>query len=939
MKNQPRSNWTGWGMEWTADVTPIAAMVWLIRNNGQGKDTKGNPVQVPLFGLYRQLQSELWPEDDHHEWSDLMLRTMVAERITAVQGGKDSSKTHTMAKFALTDYLCFPEQTLSLMSSTDLRGLELRVWGDLKDLFTRARDKWPEIPGHPVDHMHGIFTDDLSEERDIRDIRKGLLCIPMLESGGSWKGLEKYTGIKQKRRRLFGDECFPKGTLVDTPMGPRKIETLKAGDSVVNAIGVDVIKGVLKTKADSLCKITLKDGRAIVCTPDHSFLTQRGWEKAIDISCSHYMVSAYEAMRILRGELPTNKQQQGMSRVQRETNQGDVQILPSHIHQNPPEWRRYFLQSELLKQMEPSATGISSEFLHSRAGEENNQGEVKVAQRTPGIRRLAISCVVTKQSHERKSSHAQEHSIEDSLSWWETIRSNSIRSSAHVHASSLRTCSESANSNRIQVRECDTLQNRRCTSEIKTGRGSRWQQSPHSQGESQRCEKGYVFEGGWVDSCTILKPSDFETTTDSSGRIEVYNLHVEKHHSYSVNGCIALNCQFMQPPYLTALANLNKGNFKGVFVGNPIGEGDPLDKLAEPLEGWDSLPEVTKTSTWKNRMGGTTINLVGSDSPAIRHPGKYPYLIDQSDIDYIVGYWGRDSAEYWNQAEGVRRPGVSLRRVVTRDMVNKFGAQDEVVWSVKPTIKGYAIDASYGGDRCIGGPFEFGADINGHQVISFGKPKVIPIKIYPKNTPEDQRILPEDQIAEYAKADCEALSIPSANVFHDATGRGSLGSAFARLWRHDTNPIEFGGSATPRPVLSDLFIYDEKLKQKRLKRCDEHYSKFVSELWFSVRYVIEGRQSRNLPNEAVDELCAREWKRVRGDRIEVESKEDMKPRFGRSPDIGDWVSIAVEGARRLGFQITRMGWELPKQEKDEKWKEELRERARKSKQAYSLTYR
>jgi hypothetical protein len=288
---------------------------------------------------------------------------------------------------------------------------------------------------------------------------------------------------------------------------------------------------------------------------------------------------------------------------------------------------------------------------------------------------------------------------------------------------------------------------------------------------------------------------------------------------------------------------------------------------------------------------------------------------------------------------GVRRPGVSLRKVITRDMIARFGAQDEVVWSVKDTIKGYAIDASYGGDRCIGGSFELGSDINGHQVISFGKPKVIPIRLYPKTMPSEQRILPEDQIAEYVKADCESMGIPSANVFHDATGRGSLGSAFARLWRHDTNPVEFGGNATPRPVLSDLFIYDEKLRQKRLKRCDEHYSKFVSELWFSVRYVIEGQQCRNLPNESVDELCAREWKRVSRDRIEVESKEDMKPRFGRSPDIGDWCAICVEGARRLGLNITRMGWELKPQEKDERWKEELRERARKAKQSYALTYK
>jgi hypothetical protein len=530
-----------------------------------------------------------------------MLRTFLDNRITVVQGGKDSSKTHTMAKFGLTDYFCFPNETLILLSSTDVRGLELRVWGDLKDLFKRAKEIWPEAPGHAVDSLHGIFSDEVGDDVQIRDMRKGMLCIPCLESGGQWKGLEKYTGIKQKRRRLLGDEV-----------------------------------------------------------------------------------------------------------------------------------------------------------------------------------------------------------------------------------------------------------------------------------------------------------------------------------------------QFMQPPYITALANLNKGDFKFVGCGNPIGEGDPLDKLAEPLTGWDNLIEISETTTWKNAFGGTTINLVGMDSPAIKHPGKYTYLIDQSDIDYIVSYWGKDSSEFWNQAAGVRRPGVSLRRIVTRDMVVQFNAQDDVIWKGNKTTMVYAIDAGYGGDRCVGGEAEFGTNINGLQVLSLARPRVIPIKVYPKSTPETERVLPEDQIAEFAKADCERLGIPAANVFHDSTGRGSLGSAFARLWRHDCNPVEFGGNPTPRPVMADLFIYDEKLKKKRLKRCDEHYSKRVSELHFSVRYAIEARQIRGLTNEVRDELCAREWKRTKLDKIEVETKDETKDRLGRSPDLADHAAILVEGARQLGFQIARLQAPEAKNE-DNSWKRDLQLRARRFKQSYQLT--
>lgn len=589
-----------YGLLWPSEYPTIKIIKECVRLGGQWKDDKGNLVGAPLFQLYRDAQTVLWPSYNHHEWSDLILKTILENRITAVIGPKDAGKTHVMARFALTDYFFFPRETLILMSSTDLRGLELRVFGEVKSLFEQAKEVWPDAPGNPVDSMHAILTDDLNEDADVRDIRRGLICIPVLDSTGQWKGMAKWVGIKQKRRRVLADET-----------------------------------------------------------------------------------------------------------------------------------------------------------------------------------------------------------------------------------------------------------------------------------------------------------------------------------------------QFYSLPYLSTLANLDKGDFKGVFVGNPIGEGDPLDKLAEPLEGWDGMAEISTTTTWKNRMGGTTINLYGPDSPAIKYPGYYTYLINQADIDRIVDYWGKESAEYWNQAAGVRRPGINERRVVTRDMVRLFGAQEPVTWGGKQTVKGYGIDASYGGDRCVGGSFEFGTDVNGLTVISFGTPTIIPIRVYPKSVPMDQRIIPEDQIAEFVKAECEKLGIQSSNVYHDATGRGSLGTSFARIWTANTNPIDFGGNPTPRPVTSDMYIYDEKLRMKRLKRCDEHYSKFVSELWFSVRYLIEGKQCRNLSNEAVDEFCAREWMRAKGYKIEVEPKDETKKRIGKSPDFADMVAICVEGARRLGFSLVRLESEKAKKSND-KWKDDLLERARKLKASYTL---
>jgi hypothetical protein len=121
-------------------------------------------------------------------------------------------------------------------------------------------------------------------------------------------------------------------------------------------------------------------------------------------------------------------------------------------------------------------------------------------------------------------------------------------------------------------------------------------------------------------------------------------------------------------------------------------------------------------------------------------------------------------------------------------------------------------------------------------------------------------------------------------------------------------------------VRHDLFITDER-GDKRHKRCDEEYSKFITELWFAVRNVIECGQMRELPEEVINEGCAREYTTVKGYKIEVESKEEMKETLGYSPDLFDALTFGVEGARQRGFQIKRLGGEVVVENAEPDWLE------------------
>jgi len=368
-----------------------------------------------------------------------------------------------------------------------------------------------------------------------------------------------------------------------------------------------------------------------------------------------------------------------------------------------------------------------------------------------------------------------------------------------------------------------------------------------------------------------------------------------------VNGFLVKNCQFIPREYLKVLDSLDKGDFKAAFLGNPIADnGKALDSVSRPKDGWDSLGEVTATKTWANEYNGVTINLVGTDSPNFdaATPNKYPYLVDQGDVDRVSKRpGGKDSLEWWSQIMGVRKAGAVSNRVLTVAEIQRYGGFDPCIWSGAPTVKVYAIDAGFGGDECVRTWLEFGEAVDGRQLIQFGDQKVIPILMSATDTPEKQ-------IAKYARGDCATLGIPASHLFFDAGMYATLAVELAREMSPEVNAVNFGGTATERPVDNNTFVWDEKTQAKRLKTWYEHVSKFVTELWFVVRLMAQCRQARLFPRQAAEEFGRRQWKYVYNDRYELETKDDYKLRNGgESCNFADSLVIAVEGARRLGFTI------------------------------------
>lgn len=407
---------------------------------------------------------------------------------------------------------------------------------------------------------------------------------------------------------------------------------------------------------------------------------------------------------------------------------------------------------------------------------------------------------------------------------------------------------------------------------------------------------------------------------------------------------LADECNLMPRAFLDAAANLSKcENFKLVGLGNPNETTNAHGFLCEPsvdLGGWEgSIDQSPGTKTWATRFpNGICIQLPGSDSPnmaaSLGDPPPFPFLITRQQMLDDAAIWGVDDWHYTMMNEAKMPRGQGTRRVLTRQMCQKFGAFGPPNWRDSRRTKIAFLDAAYrgvGGDRCVFGELQFGQEVEPlstdtlvtnmiSQTPELARARhivaLIDLISIPLSSAQGADS-PEDQIVKFVTEQCTNRGIGPQNFFYDAGMRTSLVTAFSRLWDPAVNSIDCGGRPSERNVSSEIQV-----------PCREYYSKFVTELWFTVRYAVEAGQFRGMTEEAMTEFSQREWKMVSGNRIEVEAKDEMKVKTGRSPDLADAIAIGMHGAVNRGFLITKLATLSPKLKKGPDWRDELKKRAR-----------
>jgi len=102
--------------------------------------------------------------------------------------------------------------------------------------------------------------------------------------------------------------------------------------------------------------------------------------------------------------------------------------------------------------------------------------------------------------------------------------------------------------------------------------------------------------------------------------------------------------------------------------------------------------------------------------------------------------------------------------------------------------------------------------------------------------------------------------------------------------------------------------------------------------------VVEAGQQRGFTEDVIMEFSAREYGKVGANKTEVEPKEKVKEKTGRSPDLADAYVCGLYGALQRGFHIASLK-PPPKQNRNkDDWRSKIRDRAKKLAMSGTLEY-
>lgn len=348
----------------------------------------------------------------------------------------------------------------------------------------------------------------------------------------------------------------------------------------------------------------------------------------------------------------------------------------------------------------------------------------------------------------------------------------------------------------------------------------------------------------------------------------------------------------------TVKSNLFKNpmvDFIGLF--NPGSYYDVAGCFCRPMHshGWDSI--TLDTECWMGAEGFVR-RLDGEKSPNARiliKDAKWKGLISMDMIaDDAERYGGRNTSDFWRMVRGAWPPAGVVDTIFTESEFDKWqGGQTEkdIRW-MEPPIPVCGFDPAFvhGGDLAAAA---FGLCGWVMDEVTKARKKVLVItQIVILADDVHAKGSKIDQVLRHLVDECRKRKVDPRHVAIDESGNIAVSSLLAREWSNDFLRVQFQSRASDAPISLD-----------NPTPAHEEYANRASELWYSLKPLLRAGQFKvgNQP-EVIREMSLRTYKR-KGDKIIIESKEDMKLRLnGKSPDRGDAVALCADLCRqRLGL--------------------------------------
>lgn len=311
---------------------------------------------------------------------------------------------------------------------------------------------------------------------------------------------------------------------------------------------------------------------------------------------------------------------------------------------------------------------------------------------------------------------------------------------------------------------------------------------------------------------------------------------------------------------------------KAVMLFNPLLWTSPAGKLCLPKGGLESISP--NDLFWETKLG-ICLHFDGLQSPNIIQSKKvYTGLLTQQVIDDVIAKHGLNSVAYWSRIRGYPPPDGMVSQIFPSQIIEKAKPAIIFDFQTEPCL---TLDPAFGGDNCVVIFGQKGKLRDGRTAITATGSEIIKFSV------GENTALIDHQITERVLTLCKAKGVKPSNFIMDRSGPGrGVYAALYKEWSPEIHGVDYGGSATDRPVRSD---------EKEL--ASEIYERFTTELWYRARESVADGILGGLSmvdERAVEELSSRlyETKEVtHGTVIVAETKAEMKKRLGHSPDFGD----------------------------------------------------